>query len=42
MEATYLSSAAEVYAKLGDFKKAYRNQLLLRDAEQRNVTAVRE
>ena len=42
MEATYLSSAAEVYAKLGDFDKAYRNQVLLRDAEQRNVTAARE
>ena len=42
MEATYLSSAAEVYAKLGDFDKAYRHQVLLRDAEQRNVTAARE
>ena len=42
MEVTYLRGAAEVYARLGDFEKAYRNQLLLRDAEQRSVTEARE
>jgi diguanylate cyclase (GGDEF)-like protein len=42
MEATYLNAAAEVYAGLGDFEKAYRHQALLREAEQRNVTEARE
>ena len=42
MEVTYLSGAAEVYARLGDFEKAYRSQLLLREAEQRSVTEARE
>ena len=42
MEVTYLGGAAEVYAKLGDFEKAYRNQLLLRDAEQRSIAEARE
>ncbi len=42
MEVTYLTGAAEVYAKLGDFDKAYRNQLLVREAEQRSVTEARE
>ena len=42
MEVTYLNGAAEVYARLGDFDKAYRSQLLLRVAEQRSVTEARE
>ncbi len=42
METTYLNGAAEVYARLGDFDKAYRHQVLLRDAEQRSVTEARE
>ena len=42
MEVTYLGGAAEVYAKLGDFDKAYRNQLQLREAEKRSVTEARE
>ena len=41
-DVTYLEGAAEVYAKLGDFEKAYRSQALLRDAEQRSVTEARE
>ncbi|MCY7387464.1 MAG: diguanylate cyclase, partial [Burkholderiales bacterium] len=42
IEATYLKAAAEVYARLGDYEKAYRSQLLLLDAERRGVTEARE
>jgi diguanylate cyclase (GGDEF)-like protein len=42
LEITYLGGAAAVYARLGDFEKAYRTQLLLRDAEQRGITEARE
>ena len=42
MEVTYLGGAAGVYARLGDFDKAFRNQVLLRGAEQRSVTEGRE
>ena len=42
IEVTYLNGAAEVYARLGDFEKAYRNQVLVRDAEQRSFTEARE
>lgn len=42
METTYLGAAAEVYARLGDFEKAYRSQMLLLDAERRGITEARE
>ena len=42
VEANYLSAAAEVYARLGDFDKAYRTQVQLREADQRGVTEARE
>ena len=42
MEVTYLNNAAEVFARLGDYEKAFRNQLKLREAEQRTVSETRE
>lgn len=42
IEATYLNAAGEVYARLGDYEKAYRSQVLLLDAERRSVTEARE
>ncbi len=42
IETTYLTAAVEVYAKLGDFEKAYRTQMMLVEAERRSVIAARE
>ena len=42
IETAYLTSATEVYAKLGDFEKAYRAQMLLVEAERRSVLEARE
>ncbi|MEP7155946.1 MAG: tetratricopeptide repeat-containing diguanylate cyclase [Betaproteobacteria bacterium] len=42
MEVTYLNGAAEVFARLGDYEKAFRNQQKLREAEQRTVSEARE
>ena len=42
VEVTYLADAAEIYARLGDFEKAWRNQVKLREAELRNYNEVRE
>ncbi|MEO8383969.1 MAG: GGDEF domain-containing protein [Betaproteobacteria bacterium] len=42
MEVNYLTNAGQVYAALGDYEKAFRNQTLLLDAERRGVTAARE
>ena len=42
IETHYLRTAAEVYARLGDFEKAYRQQVLLLDAETRSVSEARE
>lgn len=42
IETTYLRTAAEVYARLGDFEKAYRQQILLLEAEKRSVSEARE
>lgn len=36
IEVKYLNTAAEVYALLGDFEKAYRMRLQAREAEQKN------
>ena len=42
IEVTYLSAAAEVYSRLGDYEKAYRHQALLRDSEQRSFKESRD
>ena len=42
IESIYLNAATEVYARLGDFERAYRSQMLLVDAERRRVTEARE
>ena len=42
IETTYLTAAVEIYAKLGDFEKAYRTQMMLVEAERRSVIAARE
>lgn len=42
IETAYLTSAAEVYAKLGDFEKAYRAQMQLVEAERRSLLEARE
>ncbi len=42
IEVTYLNAAAEVYSRLGDYEKAYRHQVLLRDSEQRSFKESRD
>lgn len=42
IEVTYLGDAAAIHARLGDHEKAWRNQVLLREAEMRNFNEARE
>jgi len=42
VEVTYLADVSEIYARLGDHEKAWRNQVLLREAEMRNFNEIKE
>ena len=42
LDANYLKEAAEVYAMFGDFARAYRSQLSLRNAERKSAEEARD
>lgn len=42
LDAIYLNRAAEVFARFGDFARAYHSQLALRDAEQKSTRDARD